>query len=69
MLNHHKTLRAKQHLFLTRETVRLLLSPAFAGNDPKNPPNDPQRKGPQDPEPPTPGCSKDGGPSCAIVCP
>lgn len=71
MLNHHKTMRTRQHLLLARETVRSLLSPAFAGNGPQDPQH--KDKQPKDKQPkengPLPGNSDAPGPSCAPVCP
>ena len=68
MLNHHKTLRTKQHLILAGETVRSLLSPAFAGNGPQDPP--PKDKQPKDKQPKeNDGNTDSPGPSCAPVCP
>jgi hypothetical protein len=67
MLNSNKTLRTKQPLLLARETVRSLLSPAFAANDPKNPPQDPQRKDKHPPHQQTTPTVDDI--SCPKICP
>ena len=65
MSNTQKTMRAKQHLILAHETVRSLLSPAFSGNEPQKPTQEPQ---PQDKQTQHKLPTDDPLTSCAPVC-